>query len=500
MAPAPPLEERDRFIDLLRVTCIVAVVLGHWATTTVVWEPDRVLSVNALSVVPGTRLATWLIQVMPLVFFAGGFANSVSRRRAGSYLTYLDGRLGRLLVPTGAFLGVWLALGLAAEAVDPGSPGKARAAEVAALPLWFLGIYLVAVALAPAMEGGHRRFGLWVAVALAGAVGVIDLVSIGLGVEGVGGASYAFQWLFAHQLGFAYADGTLSRWGRRGAALMAGAGLAGLVLLTTVGGYPVSVVGVPGQDRSNAQPPSLAMVALTLWLVGLALLLRPAAENWMARPGSWRRVRRVHGVVLTAFLWHVTAITVGGAVARAAGAPEPAVGSGLWWALRPAWLIWLVPFLLVLVRLFGRGEVHPAGRAIADHPVALAAAGFAVFATAVGILGFGETGFFPFAPEVGEAILMFTFNPLQNLIHVGVGGAGLWFLGRSRRAAAGVAAAGALTFAAMGVLRLGEASPARWLGMDEFTAWSHVVVGVGALVALGMGALAGRSRSALLRG
>ncbi len=105
MASAPPLEERDRFIDLLRVVCIVAVVLGHWATTTVVWEPDRVLSVNALSVVPWTRLATWLIQVMPLVFFAGGFANSVSRRRAGSYLTYLDGRLGRLLIPTGCLPG-----------------------------------------------------------------------------------------------------------------------------------------------------------------------------------------------------------------------------------------------------------------------------------------------------------------------------------------------------------------------------------------------------------
>jgi hypothetical protein len=494
MAPVPPLEERDRFIDLLRVACIVAVVLGHWATTTVVWEPDRVLSVNALSVVPGTRLATWLIQVMPLVFFAGGFANSVSRRRAGSYLTYLDGRLGRLLLPTGAFLGVWLALGLAAEAIDSGSPGRARAAEVVALPLWFLGIYLVAVALAPAMEHWHRRFGLWVAVALAGAVGMIDLVSIGLGVEGVGGANYAFQWLFAHQLGFAYADGTLPRWGRRGAALVAGAGLAGLVLLTTVGGYPVSVVGVPGQDRSNAQPPSLVMVALTLWLVGLVLLLRPAAENWMARPRSWRRVRRVHRVVLTAFLWHVTAITVGGAVARAAGAPEPAVGSGLWWALRPAWVIWLVPFLLGLVWLFGRGEVHPAGRPIADHPVALAAAGFAVFAVAVGILGFGETGFFPFAPEVGEAILMFTFNPLQNLIHVVVGGAVLWFLGRGRRVAAGMAAAGALTFAAMGVLRLWEASPARWLGMDGFTAWSHVVVGIGALIALSAGTLAGRPR------
>lgn len=500
MATAPPLEDRDRFIDLLRVACIVAVVLGHWATTTVVWEPDRVLSVNALSVVPWTRAATWLIQVMPLVFFAGGFANSVSRRRTGSYLTYLDGRLGRLLFPTGAFLGVWLALGLATEALDPGSPGKARAAEVAALPLWFLGIYLVAVALAPAMERLHRRFGLWAAGALAGAVGIIDLVSIGLGVEGVGGANYAFQWLFAHQLGFAYADGTLPRWGRRGAALMAAAGLAGLVLLTTVGGYPVSVVGVPGQDRSNAQPPSLAMVALTLWLVGLALLLRPAAERWMTRPSSWRRVRRVHTVVLTAFLWHVTAITVGGGVARAAGAPEPTVGSGLWWALRPAWLIWLMPFMLLLIWLFGRGEVHPAGRPIADHPVAVAAAGFAVFAMAVGILGFGETGFFPFAPEAGESILMFTFNPLQNLIHVVAGGAALWLLGRSRRLAAAAAAAGALLFVAMGWLRLAGAAPARWLGMDEFTAWSHVVVGGAALAALAVAALAAHPRAARLRG
>jgi len=496
MAPAPLPGERDRFIDLLRVVCIVLVVLGHWATTTVVWEPDRVLSLNALSSIPAARPATWLIQVMPLVFFAGGFANSVSRRRAGSYLSYLDSRLGRLLFPTGVFLAVWLALGIATEALDPGSPGKARAAEAAALPLWFLGIYLVAVALAPAMEGLHRRFGLWVAGALAGAVGVVDLFSIGLGFEGVGGANYAFQWLFAHQLGFAYADGTLVRWGRRGAALMAGAGLATLVLLTTVGGYPVSLVGVPGQDRSNAQPPSLAMVALTLWLVGLALLLRPAAERWMTRTGAWRRVRKVHAVVLTAFLWHVTAIVLGGALARAAGAPEPAVGSELWWALRPAWLVWLLPFFAVLLWVFGRFELHPAGRRIDDRPVATAAAGFAVFLMAVGILGFGETGFLPFAPESGEHILMFTFNPLQNLVHVVAGGAVLWLLGRSRRASAWVAAAGALLLVAMGGLRLGEAAPARWLGMDAFTAWAHLVVGAAALAALAASGVAGRRGTA----
>jgi hypothetical protein len=498
MAPAPALEERDPFIDLVRVACIVLVVLGHWATTTVVWEPDRVLSVNALAVVPGTRIATWLLQVMPLVFFVGGFANSVSRRRHGSYLSYLDFRLGRLLLPTGVFLAVWLALGIAAEALDPGSPGKARAAEVAALPLWFLGIYLVAVALAPAMEAMHRRIGLWAAGGLAAAVGVVDLVSIGFGFEGVGGANYAFQWLFAHQLGFAYADGTLPRWGRKGAAALAVGGLAGLVLLTTVGGYPVSLVGVPGQERSNAQPPSLAMVALTLFLVGLALLLRPAGERWMRRPGVRRTVARGHAVLLTAFLWHVTAITIGGGVARAAGAPEPAIGSGLWWALRPAWLVWLLPFLAVLVWAFGRFEVHPPGRMIADHPVAAAAAGFGIFSVAVGILGFGETGFLPIAPEVGEHILMFTFNPLQDLIHVVLGGAVLWALGWRRRAAAGFAALGAVVFLAMGALRLGDLGPARWLGMDDFTAWAHLVVGAAGLAALGvtgLGAAAGRSLS-----
>jgi fucose 4-O-acetylase-like acetyltransferase len=497
MAPAPALEERDPFIDLLRVVCILVVVLGHWVTTTVVWEPDRVLSVNALAEIPATRIVTWFVQVMPLVFFAGGFANSVSRRRRDGYLSYLDFRLGRLLLPTGIFLAVWLALGIAAEALDPASAGKARAAEVAALPLWFLGIYLVAVALAPAMERLHRRWGLWAAGGLAAAVGLVDLISIGFGLEGVGGANYAFQWLFAHQLGFAYADGTLQRWGRKGAAALTLGGLAALVLLTTVGGYPVSLVGVPGQERSNAQPPSLAMVALTLWLVGLALLLRPAALRGMGRPRVERLVTRAHGVLLTAFLWHVTAITLGAGVARALGAPEPAIGSGLWWALRPAWIGWLLPFLAVLVWAFGRGEVHPRGRVIADHPVAAAAAGFGVFAVAVGILGFGETGFFPFSPETGEPILMFTFNPLQDVAHVVLGGAVLWALGWRRRAAASLAAAGAMVFLAMGALRLSDWGPALRLGMDDFTAWAHVVVGAVTLAALavtGLGTAVGERR------
>ena len=67
-----PSTDRDRFVDLVRVAAIVVVVVGHWATSTIVWEPGHVASVNALAEIPATRLVTWVVQVMPLVFFAGG--------------------------------------------------------------------------------------------------------------------------------------------------------------------------------------------------------------------------------------------------------------------------------------------------------------------------------------------------------------------------------------------------------------------------------------------
>jgi hypothetical protein len=61
-------------------------------------------------------------------------------------------------------------------------------------------------------------------------------------------------WLLAHQLGFFYADGTLTRLSRRVLALVAGGGLAAMIALTASGLYPVSMVG-NGTDRfSNMSP------------------------------------------------------------------------------------------------------------------------------------------------------------------------------------------------------------------------------------------------------
>ena len=484
------LGERDRFIDVIRVAAILVVVFGHWLTTSVIWDGDVVVSANALSYIPATRAATWIVQVMPLVFFAGGFANARYLERAGgSSLAFLRGRIERLLAPALVFLGVWTVLGLLIEWFDPSSPGKIRAAESAALPVWFLGIYLIAVALTPSTMRLHHRFGIGVPIVLMVMAALVDLVSIGMGMKDLGGINYAVVWLLAHQIGYLYADGTLQGWGTRGAALLAGAGLSALVILTAWGGYPVSLVGVPGHPRSNAQPPSLAMVAGIVWLVGLALLLRPAAQRLVSGDAWWRRTDRLHGLLLTTFIWHVSAVSVGAWIWRAAGWPEPDIGSKAWWALRPAWVALLMPPLLLLLWLFGRFEIHRAPRPA--PPITLArgvAAGLGVFSVAVGILGFGETGFIPFAPEVGEVILVFTFNPLQNIVHLAIGGLALWGAFLSTRPGL-IGLLAAVGFGGMGVLELADAAFARPLGMDGLTGVTHVVVAGIALIGLTVGAL-----------
>jgi hypothetical protein len=324
---------------------------------------------------------------------------------------------------------------------------------------------------------------------LAAAVLVVDVISIGFGLGGVGGLNYALVWLGVHQIGFFYADGRLHLRPAAGAAI-AVAGLASLVVLTVAAGYPVSLVGVPGETRSNAQPPSLAMVAGAVWLIGLALWARPALSRWLAGR-RWRSVSRAHGFLLTLYLWHVTALMVTAGVWHGAGWPEPPIGSGSWWALRVPWVALSAVPLAFLAWAMGRFEIHPAPRRVAAAGAAGVGAALGVFAVAVGLLGFGETGFLPLAPVDGEAVLMFDFNPVQNVVHLALG-AGL-LAAAGRPAGRWVApAAGGTAF-----LALGLAHPAGWvsrLGMNDANAIAHVAVGVLTLAAVAAAAVLSRRR------
>src|SRR5688500_5836380 len=95
---------RDRYIDLLRAFSILVVIVGHWLMAVIYLDADGIRGENALEVVPGLWLLTWVLQVMPLFFLVGGFSNLVAwrsmRSKGLSYGDFLRSRIVRLMRPT----------------------------------------------------------------------------------------------------------------------------------------------------------------------------------------------------------------------------------------------------------------------------------------------------------------------------------------------------------------------------------------------------------------
>jgi fucose 4-O-acetylase-like acetyltransferase len=375
LAAATP-DTRDRYVDFLRAFSIVTVVCGHWLIAIIIWEHQRISVDNAVGLQSGLWIATWVLQVMPIFFFVGGFANAVgwdsARRRGHSYARFLRSRLERLLWPTAIFVAVWTVIEVVLHLTDTGSPGITRGTFLPFGPLWFLGVYVVIVACSPLMLGLHRRFGPAVPIAIAGTVAAIDLVRFGTGLKGIGWANLLLVWLAVHQLGFWYADGRLVAAGRRTWWLMVGAGLGVLIVFTnlvTFTGelwYPRSMVGVDIEPVSNMSPPSAAILALAVWQVGAAMLLRGRVSTWLAKPRPWMRVVAVNSMIMTLFLWHLSAMVAAVLVLHPFGFGGETTTSARWWLERPLWVgasaVMLLPLLLVFSRWERRGLVQVAGR------------------------------------------------------------------------------------------------------------------------------------------
>ncbi|SCG15416.1 Acyltransferase family protein [Micromonospora echinofusca] len=386
---------RQRYVDLLRALAIGMVVLGHWAVAAIGEDAaGRPTGRSALPDLPWAYPLTWIAQVMPIFFLVGGYANAASltaRRAAGVDATaWLLGRGARLLRPTTALLLVIAAAAALASLVGVAATLVRTVAWFATIPLWFLAAYLIVVPLTPAVLALHRRFGLLVPAALAALVVAGD-VGRALGPAELALPNYVFGWLAVHQLGIAWRDADAGRHDahpgaagghpprpasardrarerrlplsrRAGAAALLG-GLAATVLLTTVGPYPVSMLNVPGERLDNAAPPSLALLTLTVAQFGLILLLRDPAERWLRRPRPWQVVIAVNAVVLTVFLWHLSAaILLVGALDAAGVLPTPPVGSAAWLAWRVPWVLMLTVVLAALVAVFGPVEART-GRA-----------------------------------------------------------------------------------------------------------------------------------------
>jgi peptidoglycan/LPS O-acetylase OafA/YrhL len=351
---------RDRYVDLLRAASILVVVFGHWLSSLVSFEGGFLSVRNAVGVVPGTWLTTWVLQVMPVFFFIGGFSNAAAltstARRGGTVGSYLRSRLVRLLKPVFVFLVAWTAILLSLRLSGAVGPQFIKSVVVLFGPLWFIVIYLVVVLLAPLTHRLHRRLGLKVPVLLALLAVALDVLRFALNLTAVAWPNIILVWVCVHQLGYFYADGSLLRGGRRLHGLLAGVGVAGLVVLTNIGVYPRSMVGTGFERISNMSPPTACILFLTLWLVGGTMLLREPLSRWLGRPGPWKSVIFANSIIMTVFLWHLPAFVFVFFLTRWAGLAGPAPGTWLWWLERPALIVASAAVLAPLVLLFARFE------------------------------------------------------------------------------------------------------------------------------------------------
>lgn len=417
LAAATP-DSRDRFVDLLRVVSLATVVLGHWFMAVVLLKPDGGVEVdNLLAVAPALQPLTWVLQVMPVFFLVGGFSHALSyrsvRRRAAThaaerapegdaelgtgtggsiYPAFLRARLQRLLRPTAVAVGVWALGALLIELVGADGALTAVAARQVTQPLWFIGIYLAMVAFTPPLLRLHERWGWGAFGALVAAATTVDVLRFAFGVPYVEFLNFAFVWLAVHQLGFLRADGALRL--PRVPLTMALGGLVSALLLVGFGPYPVSMVGMPGEEVSNMAPPTVALLCHGIWLAGAVELLRHPAGRLLARPSVWRGVVAANGVAMTAFLWHLTAMlgVYGTLIALDVSLPEPA--SAAWWAQLPLRVSVAMVLTALLVAVFRRFELPPPARPFTSRTVRaagpLAAVGAAL--ALLGVLGLSMVG------------------------------------------------------------------------------------------------------------
>ncbi|MCF6737225.1 acyltransferase family protein [Blastococcus sp. KM273129] len=349
-------------VDAARAFSIVVVTVWHWTLSVIHRTAEDGLAMpNPIDAVPGGWLATWVLQIMPVFFLVGGYANLAGWERAqasgSSSAAFVGVRLRRLLTPTLLWVAVWLAAELVA-ALLPGPhrwiwewfPGFL-------VPLWFLGVYGLLIVAVPVTAKVHARVGVGALAGLAGLIAVGDVLHRAADVAWAAWVTTAAVWLFCHQLGYFWRTHRLGARPLGQRLGVAAVGLAVLVALTMIAGYPRPMVATVGEPESNMFPTTAAIAALAVFQLGLLALLTPAAGRLLRRAAVWKLVVSLNLVAITVFLWHMTALLVVVLAYEGLGHTLLSQPTGEWWGQRWLWLLAPAIVLGALVAAFGRVEI-----------------------------------------------------------------------------------------------------------------------------------------------
>ena len=356
LAPLPPVpaaprpdDARDLALDVVRSWSLFVVVLGHFLMLIVLWSPDGVPATgNTLTSGAPWPFVTWLLQVMPLFFIAGGCVNYRSNERfPGSYSQWLWQRTARLMRPTVVYLAALaliftvVTLVVRREVTDPYVQGVTG-------PLWFLAVYIPVTTLTPATSAWWRRRGLATIAVLLVVVVTVDALRLNVS-ETIGAVNMIAAWTLVHQLGYWYRDGV-----RREVAyacIVLGLGV-NIVLTQVLHWYPTSLVGIPTEKFSNMAPPTVILVCHSFVLFGAFVLLAPWLRRRFATPRAFHATARAGLFAMTVYLWHMLVLVGWLALLHLVGLDLPVrVESGQVVPDGLAYWAYVVPVAIVFVLL-----------------------------------------------------------------------------------------------------------------------------------------------------
>ncbi|MFA9563504.1 MAG: acyltransferase [Acidimicrobiales bacterium] len=330
--------DRDRVVDAMRAGSILVVVLWHWSMSVLTWTDDGSLSMpNPIDSIPGGWLATWILQVMPLFFVVGGYANLTSlHHRSRSLGEFARERARRLILPLLPMVTVWAAadaVGLLLRGDDHRS--VLEWGFVVFVPLWFIGVFAAVSMLAPITARLHRQAPLATLAGIAGGVITIDALRFATGAEVIGWINVLLVFTFAHQLGYLWRDGRLTR----SAPLLAIGSVVALALMTGFGPYPGSMVATESTALSNMSPTTAPIAAVAVLQWSLTMLAAPTLRRVLARAAVWRAVVIANVGAMKIFTWHMTALVLFLGLWSSLGLDLLTEPTGAWWLGRPIWVV-----------------------------------------------------------------------------------------------------------------------------------------------------------------
>jgi hypothetical protein len=403
---------RRNAIDVARVGALIIVVLGHLSLAVIDRPHGQIRGANLIALHPGWAVVLALAP-MPVFFAAAGWAHTTSS------LDNASARLSALIGLGAVVVGVWSTAVVVTVTVNGDAGVLGDGARIATQPLWFVAGYAPLVPLGRRLAQLARANIVLVVGGGVASLALLDIVRFALdGPELIGWPGFYLAWTSPWILGAwwrqQYEAGGFDE-KRVGLAIALGAIAVGAVLCVFFGYSPAMIDAVPGA-RSNTTPPSLYTAVAAIGQVGGLMLIATFLDDIGTR--FRRLLDRAGELALGIYAWHLTALSLCGAV-LAAGFPTPTRLTALWWVTRPLWFAAVlgVATLFVLATSGARSQLRKRSHAGTAPPSYQAALGVVLAVAGGALVGLRGPRTITLATECAALFVM------------------SWLLLRSRRAA-----------------------------------------------------------------